>query len=348
MMNDMGENPPDVRVSEDTHAQSVISAQSLLQFFILKVWQKLLGRTDIGIDEDFIAAGGTLALSAQMISAIQVGIGQKIPELTHRNTYTIRELEAVILRESAPPTELIKIVRNGRGVPLLFCHGDYAMGGLYAHKLAETLTCDQPVYLLHPYPKPDSKLTIKEMARAYTPDILAKNPTGPFRLVGYCNGGQLAWEIVRQLEALDREVEFIVLVETVSLNARPILGAIGRLAEVLVAATPRTIGDKIARECMDAVWKRATRRSAPNPYLLTSTPYSQAVRNYIPRKINAPTICIVSEESRNRIGFSPEPWKILSPKVDYRYVAGNHLNDLTALMSGLTPLLNELLSHNPK
>lgn len=347
-MNGVSEVPASLPVDEDNQSRSAAPTETLLQFFILKIWQKLLSRADIGIDEDFIAVGGTPALSVQMISAIQVGIGQKIPALSLRNTYTIRELEAVIVRERTPPTELIKLVRNGRGAPLLFCHGDHAMGGLYAHKLVETLTCDEPIYLLHPYPNPDPKLTIKKMARDYTPDIVAKQPTGPFRLVGYCNGGQLAWEIASQLEALGREVEFIVLVETMSLNARPILGAIGRLAEVLVAVTPRTVSEKIARDCMNAVWKRTTRGSAPNPHLLGSMPYSQAVRNYIPPKINAPIICVLSEASRKRPGFSAAPWKNLSPKVDCRYMAGNHLNDLTALVGGLTPLLNGLLENGSK
>jgi thioesterase domain-containing protein len=343
MVNGVPQNPPDVRVDEDIRVDKISSPQTLLQFFILKVWQKLLGRGDVGIDDDFLAAGGSMSLCAQMVSTIQVAIGQKIPELSRQSAYTIREIEGVILRESAPPTELITIAKNGRGTPLLFCHGDYAMGGLYAHKVVQTLRCDEPVYLVHPHPRPAPELTIQDMARAYIPEILAKHPKGSFRFVGYCNGGQLGWEIAHQLEKLGREVEFIVLIETMSLNARPTSRLIGRIAEFMVAVTPKALSQKIARECMDAVWKSMTRRSPPNPYLLASTPYSQALRNYVLPRINARVICIISEGSRNRIGFSPTPWKNVTRKVDCWYVAGSHLNDLTVLVGGLAPVLNGLL-----
>src|ERR1700733_5683648 len=145
------------------HAENVGCPESMLQFFILKVWQRLLGRHDIGIDDDFISAGGDSALTSQMLSAIQAAVGQQIPSLLREKTHTIRGLEAAILREVRPPAKLVTLARDGSGTPLLFCHGDYAMRGLYALKLVETLTSDHPVYLLHPYPNPDPKTTVEDM-----------------------------------------------------------------------------------------------------------------------------------------------------------------------------------------
>jgi hypothetical protein len=54
-------------------------------------------------------------------------------------------------------------------------------------------------------------------------------------------------------------------------------------------------------------------------------------------------ICVVCEESRTRTDISPAPWTNLARKVDCRFVAGTHLNDLAILIGGLAPLLNELL-----
>ena len=344
MVNREFSNSPN-RQAKRPHFKDGDYPESMFQFFILKVWQRLLGHDDIGIDDDFMAAGGDAALSNQMLSTVQTAVGQQITGLLRHKSYTIRELEAVILREIRPPAELVTLAKHGYGTPLLFCHGDYAMRGLYALQMVQTLKSHHPAYLLHPYPNPNPTTTIEEMARAYVPEILARHPEGIFRLVGYCNGGQLAWEIAHQLERSNRQVEFIVLIETISLNARTLLRALGRLVKFISATAPRAIGEKVAREWMSFGWNRTCRLSTRNPYMPASTPYSRALRNYVPPKVNSPIICVLSDESSNRVGLSPVPWMNLAPRVDYRQVSGNHLNDLTALVSELTPILNELLTH---
>ncbi len=49
---------------------------------------------------------------------------------------------------------------------------------------------------------------------------VAAAPSGPFRLAGYCHGGLAAWEIAHQLEEAGREVEKIVMIDSISINAR--------------------------------------------------------------------------------------------------------------------------------
>ena len=80
------------------------------------------------------------------------------------------------MRGNPATAELVTCAKKGYGTPFLFCHGDYSNRGFYALKLADMLTCDQPVFLLHPYPDPDPELTIEETARLYLPHILAAHP----------------------------------------------------------------------------------------------------------------------------------------------------------------------------
>jgi hypothetical protein len=310
--------------------------ETLLQIFILKVWQRLLSRTDIGIDDDFLEAGGSSQLKRQMILAVEKATRQQIPELTHEEQCTVRKLEAAMLRASSAPTELVSCAKEGHGAPLLFCHGDYATHGLYVSKLTEMLTCDQPVFLLHPYPNPDPKITIEEMGRAYIPKILARHPKGAFRLVGYCNGAQVAWEIAHQLESLGHEVDFVVLIEAISLNARPILRALARLFAYIGAIAPKRVGEKLTRGGMRSIWNGISHRHF-------STPYSQALHNYVPPKLRARVICVLSEDSRTKTVFSPKPWSNLALRVDCEYIGGLHRNNLVTLIGEFAPLLNGLL-----
>jgi thioesterase domain-containing protein len=159
--------------------------------------------------------------------------------------FTIRDLVATVVRRIPATEELVTCARQGRGTPLLFCHGDYTTRGLYALKLVEMLTCDQPIYLIHTHLDPDPTLTIEEMARACVPQIIAAHPTGVFRLGGHCNGGILAWEIARELERLDREVEFIALIDTPSVNARPFFRAIAQLNKFIIAITPKKLAGNL-------------------------------------------------------------------------------------------------------
>jgi pimeloyl-ACP methyl ester carboxylesterase len=317
--------------------------ESMLQFFILKVWQRLLGRDDIGIDDDFVTVGGDSDLAKKMMSTIQIAIGQKIYFQLTEGTTTIRAVEASIVRQSQPPSKLLVRQKEGEGGPLLFCHGDYAMRGLYASKIVETLIFDGAVYLVHPHPNPKPEMTIEDMAEAHIPEILTRHPDGPFRLIGYCNGGQLAWQIAHRLEELDRRVELVVLVETISLNARRYMRVLSWLIRIIRSTGPRALREKAWLEWMDFAWKRTCRLSTPSPYMPASTPYSTALRNYIPPKLNARIVCILSDDSRNRVGLSPLYWNSLAPVVECLYVPGNHLNDLSTLVGELTPLLNELL-----
>ena len=208
--------------------------------------------------------------------------------------------------------------------------------GFYALKLADMLTCDQPVYLLHPYPDPDPKLTIEEMAQAYVPEILAAQPTGAFRLGGFCNGGHLAWEIAHQLNCLGREVEFVVLIDTVSLNARRILRTIARLIRFVVVAAPKKISEKFARDGMSSVWSRGWHR-------YPSSPYSLAMRNYIPPILSTRLICLVCEESRTKAEYSSTPWTNLASAFRCEDIAGTHVSCITTHVGEVACLLDGLL-----
>jgi oxalate---CoA ligase len=312
--------------------RNIVPAWSPLQVQILEIWQRLLGRSDIGVDDDFFEAGGDSLLSIQMICEVEAIARQQIPASALRDVYTIRELDAAVMRGVPATEELVTCAKKGHGTPFLFCHGDYQSRGLYALNLADQLTCEQPVFLLHPHINPDPKLTIEDMARAYIPDILAVQPTGALQLGGSCNGGYIAWEIAHQLNALGRQVEFVVLFETASLNARPTLRAIAMLTRFVVSVAPKKISEKFERDAMSAVWSRLWHR-------YPVTPYSQATRKYVPAKIKTRLIWVLSEESRAKAEYSATPWAKLASQVHCEYTPGTHMTvpivEIARLLDGL-------------
>jgi pimeloyl-ACP methyl ester carboxylesterase len=272
---------------------------------------------------------------------VEAIIRQRIPFSAIRAAYTVRQLASAVLRISPSSEEPVTCAKDGRGLPLFFCHGDFTTRGFYALKLADMLTCDRPVFLLHPnLDPPGPKLTIEEMARSYLPHLLAAQPTGAFRLAGHCNGGLLAWELAFQLDRLGRQVELVILVNTISLNARLALRIIAQLIKSISIVFPKTIGKKIKLDGMRVIWNRLKRIIYPGPYL-------RAMSNYVPSKLQSTVVVVLCEENRVMKEYSAEPWTRLAPTVHSRYISGTHHSCLTIHASELAILLDGFLSAEP-
>jgi Thioesterase domain len=158
------------------------------------------------------------------------------------------------------------------------------------------------------WPHPDAKLSIEEMAKSYLPHLLAAQPSGAFCFGGFCNGGVLAWELAHQLETLGREIEYVVLIDTRSLNARLAFRAIDRLAKLVAVIARGNIRNKFKFNAMRAIWARVKQGVYYGPYF-------PAISNYVPPKLKCEIVAVLSEESRGLDVFSTVPWRHLSHKI---------------------------------
>jgi acyl-CoA synthetase (AMP-forming)/AMP-acid ligase II len=311
-----------------------------LEFQILGVWQALLCRNDIGVEDDFFELGGDSLLATSMILEVETVARRKIPLSMLTGIWTIRELAARIIETSDTSEEVLTCAKKGDGTPFFFCHGDFRTRGLWAIKLFEKSVRDQPVFLVNTPTNPDSNLTIEEIAGSRLPHMLAAHPTGPFRIGGFCNGGLIAWELAHQLESHGRRVERVVLIEAISLNARPTIRMIGRLTRLIAAVAPRRIGEKLKFDAMDAVW-RGLRR------FVFDGSYRRVISNYLPPRLNSDVAVVICEKSRARRSFSSKAWNYLVPNVQTRYIPGSHFSCITTHASELAYVLDSLLSTGP-
>lgn len=122
----------------------------------------------------------------------------------------------------SPDAAFVAIQPRGRKPPLYLVHG--VGGGMqwgYEH-LARCLGPDQPVYMIQCHaarglPEP---ATIEEMAARYVRDIRAAQPNGPYHVGGYCFGGNVAFEMARQLHQLGAQVGVVALINSVPAHSR--------------------------------------------------------------------------------------------------------------------------------
>ena len=106
---------------------------------------------------------------------------------------------------------LMPIQPEGSKIPLFVVHGD---NGNYI--LSEFLGPDQPLYgFFHPGSEGEKirYRNVKQMAKSYLEKVKYICPNGPYYLIGYSFGGNLAFEMALQLQKSGFKVPFLVLLD---------------------------------------------------------------------------------------------------------------------------------------
>ena len=187
------------------------------------LWQKLLHVERVGIDDNFFELGGHSLLAVRLFSDLEKLTGRKFPLITLFQAPTIRNLAEVLTREQTASGRslLVPIQPRGSRPPLFLVHGaggDVLWG--YAN-LAEHLPADQPLYGIKSRGQtgePEFE-RLEEMAACYVREVRVFQPHGPYFLGGYCFGGNIAYEMARQLKVAGEEVALLALLDTTPANA---------------------------------------------------------------------------------------------------------------------------------
>ncbi|MFL6278408.1 MAG: amino acid adenylation domain-containing protein [Blastocatellia bacterium] len=195
-----------------------------LEHQLAQIWEELFALRPIGVTDGFFDLGGDSLLAIRMMDAMERALGKSLPLATLFAGSTIRHLaESLLTQETADLHAPVVEIQRGNGrLPFFYLHGDFSGGGLYCRRLARQLGDEQPFYALQPHglmgqPPPSS---IEAMAEAHLKTLREVRPRGPYILGGHCNGGLIAFEMARRLEAAGEHVALLALVCTTGVNTR--------------------------------------------------------------------------------------------------------------------------------
>jgi thioesterase domain-containing protein len=185
------------------------------------------------------------------------------------------------------------------------------------------------------------------MAARHLQTLVARQPGGPYRLGGYCNGGLVAYEVARQLAARGATVERLVLIAAAPdlrlaglrrLLDRAAWGLgmaperpselFGRLRAFLTAAGERAPRDRLAfalHKLARRLPPRRWRDPASKPDLQAMDLYYRAVMAYVPGRFPGRVAVLwPADEPSPTPGDPGREWRALAPAVEVHPIPGDH------------------------
>ncbi|HTE24871.1 non-ribosomal peptide synthetase [Flavitalea sp.] len=185
---------------------------------LIVIWSKILGINNPGRNDDFFELGGHSLIAIRMMSMLEKETGIQLPVSVLFDCPTIASLASRLeSRQPAKQFESLVSMKKGDGkMPLYMVHGARGTVPIF-NRTIEHLHPDQPIYGLQARGLDGNAPiveTIEELASNYISEILVNNPDGPYALAGYSFGGLVAFEMARQLKAMNKEVKALIIFDT--------------------------------------------------------------------------------------------------------------------------------------
>jgi len=184
---------------------------------------RAVDRRDVPRDVGFFELGGTSLGAVRFVSALRDdhGFAASVGWLVDDDTV------AGIARRIAggsdtvdPLATLVPLREAGTGAPLFCVHPVGGLAWCYAG-LAEHIGA-RPVYGVQATGLPSVPDTVAELASRYVDHVTSLQPDGPYHLLGWSLGGNVAHEMAVQLRAAGHEVASLVLLDSLPPDVVPV------------------------------------------------------------------------------------------------------------------------------
>ncbi len=218
---------------------------------LIEVWKRILQVEHVAIGDSFYDLGGDSLSAAMMIAEVrrEFNIGpqllDRIEFFDHPTAATLAHLVeetralypvSTVDEGDSSSTEggcRILTLNAAGSLPPLYFFPASDLDPYYFRHLAKELGQDQPSFVVCPPVAVEGRrlLSVEEIAARTVRAIRARQPQGPYGLVGHCFGGVIAVETARQFRAEYAEVPRLVLVDALTPGYPKILASTARYME---------------------------------------------------------------------------------------------------------------------
>ena len=186
------------------------------------LFAEVLGLDSVGADDNFFALGGHSLLATRLVGRIRGALGADLPVRLFLQAPTVA---GVIESLAADPAALAQIdpvvpIRTAGEQPPLFCvHPVSGVAWCYSG-LQRHLPAGLPIYglQLEVGGDPAWPRDLAELTASYAGRIREIQPTGPYRLLGWSLGGNIAHAVAARLQREGETVELLALLDSYPTN----------------------------------------------------------------------------------------------------------------------------------
>jgi len=207
-------------LAEELQVDVPSRAPSPVERDVAQLWQKLLKVQHVPRDLDFFLAGGDSLKAAQLALVVRRRFDVDISMRDFLDEgATVAGLAHLVERErsrvTALPANLMAIKADGSWPPLFAVPGSDGNPCSFIH-FGRLIDARQPLYGLVSRGFDGARAPLdrmEEIAADHLATIRALQPKGPYRLIGACFGGRVAYEMARQLDAAGERADFLCMLD---------------------------------------------------------------------------------------------------------------------------------------
>ncbi len=313
---------PDPDWAASHSGSEYVAPRTEIEKYLTTLWQELLAKEKIGIQDSFFMLGGHSLAAFRMMASIEKKLGIKVPLQILIKHPTVSALAVVIgnMQMTNTHRSVIALREEGR-FPALFMVPAGGSHALSLMMIVGALQVPCKVYGLE-YPGMDGYLEpynrMETLASFFVEQIRAVQPQGPYYLGGMCFGTVVAFETARQLKAQGQEIRLVAILDGLFPELKPRRKGIGYLIERLT-----TLHHPENRGYISNLIKNRIRRVRSNWHrdlhsrrVMKNLEIARA--NYTPSPLTGRGLAILSSDSK---GTSREAsWRRLFSEFNCVYV----------------------------
>ncbi|MGW1726533.1 thioesterase domain-containing protein, partial [Streptomyces sp. NPDC002306] len=190
--------------------------------FLCAAFAEVLGIDEVELDDNFFDLGGHSLLAVRLISKIRSAAGIDVSLINFMQRPTVADLAELLSHPiSSKPFEPILPFRTTGTQPPLFCLPpvsglSWTYSGLLRH-----LGTEQPLYGLQAPMRGEEVADPgpEDLVGWYVDHIRSVQVNGPYRLLGYSVGGNIAHAVAVELQRQGAEVDFLALLDSYPVQA---------------------------------------------------------------------------------------------------------------------------------
>ena len=187
-----------------------------LETRLAQIWREILGVKSVDASADFFELGGHSLLAARLLARVEAAFGHRISMSALFESPGFTAFANLLRSPRQQDFDFREVVRMGsrHAERSIFAINNTGIFLTLSQRLNEGLSI-AALQLFDPSTERENlPVTIKETAGQYVRLIREIQPRGPYALVGWCNGGTLAFETARQLLESGEVVSRVFMIDT--------------------------------------------------------------------------------------------------------------------------------------